>query len=279
MNPYKPRVKAPDPYLISKTQDILKKNNLNTVCEEASCPNRAECYFNNTATFMILGKVCTRSCHFCSVQTGKGDFIDSNEPSNLAKSITELGLDYVVLTSVDRDDLQDYGANHFKDCVSKINEECPNTIIELLTPDFKADSKSLDIIISTGVNKLAHNEETVRRLSKEIRPQSSYDRSLDTLEYYATHSKSIIKSSLMLGLGETYLELIQTMKDLLNVGVSELTLGQYLQPSKKHAMVKKYYSQELFDALKIEALNLGFKAVSSGPLVRSSYHAKELGLH
>ncbi|PHR58069.1 MAG: lipoyl synthase [Arcobacter sp.] len=276
MNPYKPRVKAPDPFLVSKTQDILQKYKLNTVCEEASCPNRAECYFHKTATFMILGKTCTRSCHFCAVKTGKGEDIDKDEPLNLSRAINDLGLDYVVLTSVDRDDLKDFGSSHFKACVSKIQEECPRVEIELLTPDFKADTSALDIIISTGVKKLAHNEETVRRISKEIRPQSSYDRSLATLEYYAQHGQSIVKSSLMLGLGERNSELLETMQDLLNVGVTELTLGQYLQPSPKHAEVKRYCSQSLFDELKAEALSMGFKAVASGPLVRSSYHASDL---
>ncbi|HIC44710.1 MAG TPA: lipoyl synthase [Sulfurimonas sp.] len=278
MNPYKPRVKAPDPYLIKQTKDILQRNNLNSVCEEASCPNRAECYFHNTTTFMILGKSCTRSCHFCSVQTGKGEEINKDEPSSLARAINELGLDYVVLTSVDRDDLKDYGAGHFKACVSKIKEKCPKVEIELLTPDFRADSSALDIIISLGVKKLAHNEETIRRISKAVRPQSSYDRSLKTLEYYALHSQSIIKSSLMLGLGESDSELLETMQDLLDVGVSELTLGQYLQPSPKHLEVQRYCSQDLFDELKAEALDMGFKAVASGPLVRSSYHAKDLSL-
>mgnify|MGYP000082442310 FL=1 len=276
MNPYKPRVKAPDPFLISKTQSILKNNRLTTVCEEAACPNRAECYFHKTATFMILGEICTRACHFCAVKTGKGQKVDKGEPARLTRAINELGLKYVVLTSVDRDDLKDYGAEHFKACVSMIKEECPKIEIELLTPDFKADTASLDIIISTGVKKLAHNEETVRRLSKEVRPQSSYDRSLDTLEYYSKHSKSIVKSSIMLGLGERDKEIIETMRDLLNVGVSELTLGQYLQPSAKHTEVKRYCSQDLFDELKREALNMGFKAVASGPLVRSSYHAANL---
>jgi len=276
MNPYKPRVKAPDPFLIAKTQSILKNNRLTTVCEEASCPNRAECYFHKTATFMILGEICTRACHFCAVQTGKGQEIERDEPTRLTRAINELGLNYVVLTSVDRDDLKDYGAGHFKACVSRIKEACPKVEIELLTPDFKADTTALDIIISTGVKKLAHNEETVRRLSKEVRPQSSYDRSLNTLEYYSKYSKSIVKSSLMLGLGETDKEIIETMRDLLNVGVSELTLGQYLQPSVKHAGVKRYCSQDLFDDLKVEALCMGFKAVASGPLVRSSYHAANL---
>lgn len=276
MNPYKPKVKAPDPYLISATRDILQKNRINTVCEAASCPNRAECYFNKTATFMILGDVCTRACTFCHIKTGKGLAVDIDEPSNIAQAINELGLKYIVLTSVDRDDLKDYGASHFALCVLKIRQECLDTKIELLTPDFKADENALDIIISTDVEKLSHNEETVRRISKSVRPQSSYDRSLRTLEYYALKSQSIIKSSLMLGLGEKEEELFETMKDLLEVGVSELSIGQYLQLSQKNHKVEKYYPPTFFYELREEALKMGFKAVASGALVRSSYHAKDL---
>jgi len=276
MNPYKPKVKAPDPYLISETQNILRKNQLNTVCEAASCPNRAECYFHKTATFMILGDVCTRACGFCHVKTGRGLNVDKDEPYRLAKAINALGLNYVVITSVDRDDLSDYGAGHFYACVQEIKKECPEVKIELLTPDFHGDEKALDIIIESGAQKLAHNEETVRRLSKTVRPQSSYDRSLKTLSYYALKSNCIVKSSLMLGLGESEQEVLETMKDLLDAGVSELTLGQYLQPSQEHLQVRRYYPQEFFDYLKEEGLNMGFKAVASGILMRSSYHAKEL---
>ncbi|PHS58332.1 MAG: lipoyl synthase [Sulfurimonas sp.] len=276
MNPYKPRVKAPDPHLIEFTRDILKNNEVNTICEAGSCPNRTECYSKKTATFMILGDICTRACKFCNVKTGKGLAIDLDEPSRVAKAISELGLDYLVLTSVDRDDLFDYGASHFASCVSKIKEKNPDIKIELLTPDFKANKKSLDIIVSTGVEKLSHNQETVRRLSDFVRPQSSYEISLKTLEYYTKNSSSIIKSSLMLGLGETKKEIIDTMKDLLSVGVSELSIGQYLQPSPKHHMIKKYYSKEFFDNIRQEALAIGFKSVASGILVRSSYNAKDL---
>ena len=276
MNPYKPKVKAPDPYLVKETEEILNRYHLNTVCEAASCPNRAECYVHKTATFMILGDVCTRACRFCHVKTGKGQRIDQEEPLRLARAIKELGLDYVVITSVDRDDLDDYGAGHFYKCVQAIREHTPQVKIELLTPDFRADTKALDIIIASGVEKLAHNEETVRRLSKEVRPQSSYERSLKTLNYYALHSKVAVKSSLMLGLGEEEQEVFETMRDLLDAGVRELTLGQYLQPSKEHWPVHTYHRQAHFDYLKEEALSMGFKAVASGILMRSSYHAKEL---
>lgn len=276
MNPYKPKVKAPNPLLVDHTQEILHRHRLHSVCEAASCPNRTECYSNNTATFMILGNVCTRACTFCNVKTGKGLTVDMDEPYRLAQAIKELKLDYVVITSVDRDDLPDFGAGHFLSCVNAIKEECPSVKIELLTPDFHANLNALDLIIQTKVQKLAHNQETVKRLSLSVRPQSKYERSLRTLQYYAQESQSIVKSSLMLGLGENENELFETMQDLLDVGVSELSIGQYLQPTAKHHKVEQYYSQDFFDELRIEAMNIGFKAVASGTLVRSSYHAKEL---
>lgn len=276
MNPYKPKVKAPNPFLVDHTKEILEKHRLSTICEAASCPNRTECYFNKTATFMILGDICTRACAFCHVQTGKGLAVERDEPYRLAQAIRDLKLEYVVITSVDRDDLKDYGAGHFLSCVTVIKEECPLVKIELLTPDFHADERAMELIVQTRVNKLAHNQETVRRLSPSIRPQSRYERSLKTLQFYASKSQSLVKSSLMLGLGETKSELLETMQDLLDVGVSELTLGQYLQPTKQHHKVEKYYPQEFFDEIRSEAISMGFKAVASGILVRSSYHAKEL---
>ncbi len=258
-------------------QNTLREHQLNTVCEVAACPNRAECYERKSATFMILGDVCTRACGFCNVKTGKGAVVDADEAKRLADAIASLALAYVVITSVDRDDLNDYGAAHFAACVSAIKEKNPEIKIELLTPDFRFHIPSLDIIIASDVYKLAHNQETVRRLSKSVRPQSDYDRSLKVLEYYATYAKVAVKSSLMVGLGESEDELRETMQDLLNVGVRELTIGQYLQPTQKHHKVEKYYSAEFFDAMKQEAYMMGFKAVASGILVRSSYFAEELG--
>lgn len=277
MMQYKPKVKAPSLEILKDMQAVLKRNSLVTVCEEAACPNRAECYARSSATFMILGDTCTRACKFCNVKTGRGQEVDKDEPKRLAKAIRELGLKYVVITSVDRDDLKDYGSNHFANCVKAIKDENPDIKIELLTPDFRYDEDALQTIVECGADKLAHNQETIKRLSKTIRPQSSYERSLKVLKYYASYSNVPIKSSLMCGLGETKEELLEAMQDLLDVGVSELTLGQYLQPTKKHHKVEKYYPPEFFEEMREKAFKMGFKAVASGILVRSSYFAEELG--
>ncbi|WP_457746640.1 lipoyl synthase [Sulfurimonas sp.] len=277
MTQYKPKVKALNPQILNEMQMILQKNQLNTICEAAACPNRAECYARKSATFMILGNVCTRACSFCNVQTGKGESVDLYEPQHLANAIQELSLEYVVITSVDRDDLADGGAGHFNACVKAIKEQNPTVKIELLTPDFKYNEDALDVIVKSGVDKLAHNQETVRRLSKSVRPQSDYERSLKVLKYYASNAKVRVKSSLMVGLGERKEELYTSMQELLDVGVSELTLGQYLQPSPKHHKVEKYFDTNFFEDIKAEAFSMGFTAVASGILVRSSYFAEELG--
>jgi len=277
MQPFKPKVKAPNPKELQVIQKILAKYRLTTVCEAAACPNRAECYARQSATFMILGNTCTRSCSFCNVKSGRGERVDSDEPSNLANAIAALNLAYVVVTSVDRDDLDDYGAAHFAACVRAIQQRVPEIKIELLTPDFRLHKPSLDTIIASDVHKLAHNQETVRRLSKSVRPQSDYERSLKVLEYYAKYSHAKIKSSLMVGLGESVAELRESMRELLDVGVRELTIGQYLQPTPKHHCVEKYYESAFFEDIKEEAFAMGFEAVASGALVRSSYFAEELG--
>ncbi len=276
MNPYKPKVKSPNPEAIAHIQEILNTYALTTVCEESGCPNRGECYAKRSATFMILGDTCTRACKFCNIKTGAGRAVDSSEPMRLAKAIKALDLDYVVITSVDRDDLKDYGAGHFLACVEAIRQRTPKTKIELLTPDFKASFLALQTIIDAKADKLAHNQETIQRLSPTLRPQSSYARSLKTLAFYATHGTQPIKSSLMLGLGESKKEIIQTMQDLREVGVSQLTLGQYLQPSPTHFPVVKYHPKSTFDQYKIIALEMGFASVASGILVRSSYNASLL---
>ncbi len=273
MNPYKPRVPAPDPQKISQITDILKEYSLTSVCEEAICPNRGECYTNKSVTFMILGDTCTRSCRFCNVKTGRPNPPDPTEPYRLALAVRDLDLEYVVITSVDRDDLPDFGANHFAASVREIKKLSPKTKIELLTPDFKADTYSLDIILAAKADKLAHNQESVRSISKTLRPQSNYDRSLQTLSYYAKHANTPVKSSLMLGLGESEEELFETLRDLKNAGVTQLTLGQYLQPSPKHHPVIKYYSPDFFEKLRKVTLEMGFTTVISGVLVRSSYFA------
>ncbi len=273
----KPRVKAPHPHYVKKMQTILKEQALTSVCEAAACPNRAECYARGSATFMILGNICTRSCAFCNVATGRPGSVDATEPKRLAAAVRELGLEYVVLTSVDRDDLKDCGVSHFLACVQALKEEVPRIKIELLTPDFKGREALLHEIAQSGVHKLAHNQESVRRLSKTIRPQSDYERSLRVLEYYAKHSSSTVKSSLMVGLGERKEELLVTMQELREAGVTELTIGQYLQPSTRHHPVVEYFSKIFFDEMRQRALEMGFEAVASGSLVRSSYFADRLG--
>jgi lipoic acid synthetase len=273
---FKPKVKAPNPQLIQTTTKILQQNHTITVCEASACPNRVECYMQKSATFMILGDVCTRACRFCNIKTGKPKYYDSNEANNIANAVYELGLDYVVITSVDRDDLDDLGCSAFLKTVMAIKHKNPNTKIELLTPDFQANKSVLRQIVSCGAYKLAHNQETVRRLSPKIRPQSDYEISLKTLRYYSKYFSGDIKSSLMIGLGERESEIIETMYDLLDVGVTQLTIGQYLQPTVKHYKVYRYYSNDYFKKLKDIALSIGFKSVASGILVRSSYYAKNL---
>ncbi len=276
MNPYKPRVKAPDPVLIGHTADILRRHDLATVCEESACPNRTECYQRGTATFMILGDTCTRACRFCNVKTGRGAPPDPTEPARVARAVREMGLRYVVVTSVDRDDLPDYGSGHFAAVVAAIRAEAPGTKIELLTPDFRGDEAALERVVASRPDKLAHNEETVRRLSPKIRPQSDYERSLRVLRHYAERFDGPVKSSLMLGLGEKENEILETMGELYEAGVRQLTLGQYLQPTPKHHPVLRYYPPEFFEKMKEEAEKMGFEAVASGILVRSSYYADRL---
>ncbi len=277
MTPYKPKVKAPDPMLVGKTQSVLHTHALTTVCEESACPNRSECYERGTATLMILGDTCTRACRFCNVKTGRGEPPDPTEPTRVAAAVKALGLRYAVITSVDRDDLDDYGSEQFVAVVEAIREAAPEVKIELLTPDFRGERTALERIVACGADKLAHNEETVRRLSPTIRPQSDYDRSLEVLRYYAAHFDGPVKSSLMLGLGEEDDEIIETMKDLYDAGVRELTIGQYLQPTPRHHPVQRYYPPEFFEILREKARKIGFDAVASGVLVRSSYYAERLG--
>jgi len=276
VNPYKPKVKVLDPFLGKRTLKILRSNFINTVCEESLCPNRAQCYAAGNATFMILGKICTRACKFCNIKTSKPSLPDENEPQRVAKVVKELNLRYVVITSVDRDDLKDYGSLQFQKCVLEIRKTVPSVKIELLTPDFRENKEALKRIVSLNVEKLAHNEETVRRLSPLVRPQSDYDRSLRVLEYYAKNFNGRVKSSLMVGLGESEKEIEETLKDLLNSGVCEVTIGQYLSPSSSHYPVKRYYPKEFFDYIKKEAVSMGFKSVAAGILVRSSYFAEYL---
>ena len=271
----KPKVKAPSYELLSFVSSVLEKYSLHSICEKSACPNRAECFSRNTATFMIMGDKCTRDCRFCSVTFAKPDRTDQNEYKNIAKAVKELNLKYVVITSVDRDDLKDLGVSSFVKSVCEIKKRDRNIKIELLTPDFKAREELLDIIISSKPYKLAHNIETVKRVSKKVMPQCSYEKSLKVLRYYAK-SGILTKSSLMVGLGEKREEIFETLDDLLEAGVRQITIGQYLSPSSNHCPVCKYYTEDEFAKLKEKALKMGFEAVQSGVLVRSSYYADKL---
>ena len=252
---------------------MLREHNLHTVCEEASCPNIGECFGKGTATFMILGDLCTRRCPFCDVAHGKPLPPDANEPANLARSIGLLKLKYVVITSVDRDDLRDGGAQHFADCLSAIRDSSPATRLEILVPDFRGRlEEALDALSASLPDVLNHNLETVPSLYSRVRPQALYQRSLELLSR-ARQFGVITKTGLMLGLGEDKVEVRSVMLDLSRVDCRILTLGQYLQPGRNHLPVEKYYSPDEFASLRQEAMSLGFKHIVAGPLVRSSYHA------
>lgn len=254
---------------------ILKKNCLNTVCEGARCPNKNECYTKNTATFLIMGSVCTRNCRYCNITCEKPQPLDENEPKNIAKAVKELGLKYIVITSVTRDDLPDGGAGHFVKCLEEINKLTPNVKTEILTPDFKGDTNSIDKIINTFNPVFNHNIETVERLFKTARPQGNYQTSLNVLRYVKENSELTTKSGLMVGLGETFEDLEKTLTDLKNIGCDIVTIGQYIQPSKAHLPVAKFYTLEEFEELKALAKKVGIKNYQIGPLVRSSYNAAE----
>ena len=270
----KPKVLAPSIEIIEKTNNIIEKYHINTVCFSSKCPNISECFKRGTATFMIMGNICTRNCKFCGVNSGRADKLDKNEPIKVAKAVKELNLNYVVITSVDRDDLRDFGSSHFYKTIEKVKEINPHTKIEALTPDFQGDIKALELMTVSDAYKLAHNIETVERLHKKLKPKSSYKLSLKVLEFYSKFK--ITKSSIIVGFGETFNEIEKTFKDLLNSGVSQLTIGQYLRPSSKHYPVKKYYTESEFKELENLAYSLGFRAVVSGNLIRSSYYADKL---
>ena len=256
-------------------KQILREHNLHTVCEEASCPNIGECFGKGTATFMIMGDVCTRRCPFCDVGHGKPNPLDLDEPLNLARTIAALKLKYVVITSVDRDDLKDGGAQHFVDCIRAVREHAPATRIEILTPDFRGrQGRALGILTAAPPDVMNHNLETVPRLYREARPGSDYAQSLQLLkDFKAAHPGVPTKSGLMLGLGEENDEILQVMRDLRAHDVDMLTLGQYLAPSGHHLSVKRYVEPSVFTMFESEAKKLGFSHAACGPMVRSSYHA------
>jgi len=275
------RIKASSTQAVTKLKQLLRTHRLHTVCEEASCPNLSECFSHGTATFMIMGDKCTRRCTFCDVAHGRPDPLDAEEPMNLAKALETMGLRYIVITSVDRDDLKDGGAAHFVACIREVRALTPKTKIEILVPDFRGRRKiALDILCSGPPDVFNHNMETVPRLYKAVRPGSDYQESLLLIQEFKANCKAVpTKSGLMLGLGETDEEIIEVLKDLRAHDCDMLTLGQYLQPSLYHAPVQRYVTPETFDKLAVIAKDLGFSNVASGPLVRSSYHADLQAAH
>jgi len=270
------RTKIIDTQNYFKTKEIINKKKLHTVCQEASCPNISECWSKKHATFMIMGDTCTRACAFCNVKTGKPSFLDSEEPFKIAKATKELGLKHVVITSVDRDDLSDGGAEHFSNVIKETKKLNKKTTIEVLTPDFLRKKDSYKKVVEAEPDVFNHNIETVPSLYRKVRPGSRYFASVDLLKSVKNLSKKIFtKSGIMLGLGETHDEVIQVMDDLLQANVDFLTIGQYLQPTEKHYPLKRYVHPDEFKEYKTLALSKGFLIVSSSPLTRSSYHADE----
>lgn len=256
-------------------REIIARKGLHTICVSGKCPNLSECWGRGTASFMILGDVCTRACRFCSVKTGSPQgIVDWNEPDRLAESIEKMNLKHCVITSVDRDDLPDLGAEFWATTVRRVKERNPELTIETLIPDFNGIEGLIYKVIDAGPEIISHNMETVRRLTPKVRSRAKYDVSLKTIETIAKSGKAKPKSGIMVGLGETEEEILQTMDDLVNVGCQVLTIGQYLQPTRKHLTVKEFITPEQFRKYKIIGLEKGFKFVESGPLVRSSYHAE-----
>ena len=269
------RVKLPVGKKYSNLRSLVDKYKLNTICSSGSCPNMGECWGEGTATFMILGNICTRSCGFCGVKTGRPDSVDWEEPEKVAKSIQIMKIKHAVITSVDRDDLTDMGSIIWAETIKSIRRLNPGITLETLIPDFQGIEKHLDRIIAVKPEVISHNIETVERLTREVRIQARYSRSLDVLKYLKANGVNRTKSGLMLGFGEREDEVIKTIQDLRNANVDVITIGQYLQPSKKHLQVKNFINPEIFKKYETIALDLGFIHVESGPLVRSSYKAQK----
>lgn len=268
------RVKLPIGENYRKVRLLVDEHKLHTICESGSCPNMGECWGEGTATFMILGNICTRSCGFCAVQTGKPDAVDTFEPGRVANSVKIMGVKHAVITSVDRDDLKDGGSEIWAQTVRAIRQQSPQTTLETLIPDFAGKWDNLQAIIDVAPEIVSHNLETVRRLTKQVRIQAKYDRSLEVL-FRLKKGGMRTKSGVMLGLGESEEEVIETMMDLRSVGVDVLTLGQYLQPTPKHLPISEFITPEQFEKLGVIGKEMGFRYVESGPLVRSSYHAEK----
>jgi lipoic acid synthetase len=268
------KIKLPGGEEFTKVKSVVSTNKINTVCTEAKCPNKSECWGNGVFTFMILGEICTRNCTFCSVVSGKPNELDADEPYRIAKAAKELDLKYVVLTSVDRDDLDDAGSGIFAKSIDELRRINPNIRIEVLVPDFKGEKNLLDKVINSKPDIFAHNLETVKSFYPKIKPKSNYETSLTVLEY-AKLRGMITKSGFMVGLGESFNDVCELINDLVKIECDILTIGQYMQPTKKQTAVKKYYAPEEFHDLKLQALQKGIKKVEAGTFVRSSYHAEE----
>lgn len=268
------KVRLPSGDNYREVLSMMRKSKLNTVCEEAKCPNLAECWNNRTATYMILGDTCTRTCGFCDVKTGRPTFVDWDEPNRVTQSVIDLGLKHVVITSVNRDELKDGGSAIFSKTVGLIREKAPKCTIEILIPDFQGDESVFEIIMQNPPDILNHNLETVSRLYHAVRPQANYQRSLELIKWFKSKGLKT-KSGIMVGIGEKTEEVLELMNDLKNHNCDIMTIGQYLQPTKTHIPVDRYVTLEEFAMYKDEGNKLGFKAVESGPLVRSSYHAEK----
>ncbi len=269
------RVKLPTGKNYTELRGLVDKYKLNTICTSGSCPNMGECWGEGTATFMILGNICTRSCGFCGVKTGRPETVDWDEPEKVARSIKIMNIKHAVITSVDRDDLKDMGSIIWAETVKAIRRMNPNTTLETLIPDFQGNTRNIDRIIEVAPEVVSHNMETVKRLTREVRIQAKYEKSLEVLRYLKEQGIKRTKSGIMLGLGETEEEVIQVLHDLADAKVDIVTIGQYLQPSKKHLSVKEYITPEQFAKYEQIGKELGFRHVESGALVRSSYHAEK----
>ena len=273
------RAQMPSGKGYSNTRHIVHEHRLSTVCEESMCPNIGECWNAGTATIMVLGSVCTRACRFCAVDTGnpKG-WLDTDEPENTGKAVRLMGLEYVVITSVDRDDLPDGGASHYADCVRAIKKHSPGTAVEALTPDFNGVEAHVEIVVDSGLEVFAQNVETVQRLTHPVRdPRAGYTQTIEVLRHAKAHRPDVLtKTSLMLGLGEKDAEILKTMDDLRDANVDILTLGQYLRPTPNHLPVDRYVTPDQFEAYRVEGLERGFVEVVAGPMVRSSYRAEQV---
>jgi lipoic acid synthetase len=267
------RVKLPTGKKYTELRGLVDKYKLNTICTSGSCPNMGECWAEGTATFMILGNICTRSCGFCGVQTGRPSTVDWAEPEKVANSIKIMNIKHAVITSVDRDDLKDMGSIIWAETVNAVRRISPQTTMETLIPDFQGNTRNIDRIVQVAPEVVSHNIETVRRLTRKVRVQAKYDTSLEVLRYLKEEGIQRTKSGIMLGLGEREEEVMEALHDLRKVNVDVVTIGQYLQPSKKHLPVQQFITPDVFKKLEVFALDLGFRHVESGPLVRSSYKA------